>query len=172
MVLNIHLDASYLTEANACSCLCGHFFMGWTPIDGEPIKLNWVFHVSTNIMQFVVASAAEAKLGTLYHNCHTGIIFHNILNDMGNPQPTTLVHCNNGTAVGIANNTVKRQRSRSMEMRFFWVGDKVAQEMYSFSWPPCQENLADYQSKHHPGVHHVTVRPWYLHMDHSPRVLP
>ena len=172
MVLNIHSDASYLTEAKARSRLCGHFFMGWVPKNGEPIKLNGAFHVSANIMRFVVASAAEAELGALYHNCQTAIVFRDILQDMGHPQTKTPVHCDNATAVGIANNTVKRQRSRSMEMRFFWISDKIAQEMYEVSWHPGQENLADYQSKHHPGGHHVAVRPWYLHMENSPRVLP
>jgi hypothetical protein len=37
------------------------------------------------------------------------------------------VHCDDATTVGIANNTVKRQQSQSMEMQYFWVGDKVAQ---------------------------------------------
>ncbi len=91
---------------------------------------------------------------------------------MGHPQPQTPVHCDNATAVGIANNTMKRQRSRSMEMRFFWIGDKVAQEMYNLQWHPGQETLADYQSKHHVGSHHTFVRPWYLHANNSPRVLP
>jgi hypothetical protein len=59
-----------------------------------------------------------------------------------------------------------------MEMRFFWISDKIAQNMYDVSWHPGQENLADYQSKHHPGGHHVAVRLWYLHMKNSPRVLP
>jgi hypothetical protein len=38
-----------------------------------------------------------------------------------------------------------------MEVRYFWVGDKVAQEAYIIKWHPGQENLADYQSKHHLG---------------------
>ena len=59
-----------------------------------------------------------------------------------------------------------------MEMRFFWVGDKIAQEMYSLKWHPGQENLADYQSKHHNGAHHKAVRPWYLHLENPPWVLP
>ena len=91
---------------------------------------------------------------------------------MGHPQPQTPVHCDNATAVGIANNTIKRQRSRSMEMRFFWIGDKIAQEMYNLQWHPGQENLADYQSKHHIGSHHTFVRPWYLYTNDPPRVLP
>jgi hypothetical protein len=52
---------------------------------------------------------------------------------MGHPQPKTPVHCDNATAVGIANNTIKQQHSQEMEMRFFWIGDKVAQEMYALS---------------------------------------
>jgi hypothetical protein len=142
--------------------------MGWMPQDDEPIRLNGAFHVSTKILRFVVASAAEAESGALYHNCPTGIIFQLTLTDMGHPQPKTSVHCNNATAVGIANNTIKRQRSRLMEMRFFWIGDKVAQEMYDLKWHPGQENLADYQSKHHIGLHHTAVQPWYLHLANSP----
>ncbi len=75
MVLNIHSSASYLSEAKARSRACGHFFMGWIPKNGDTIQLNGAFHVSTTIMQFVVASTAEAELGALYHNCQTGIIF-------------------------------------------------------------------------------------------------
>jgi hypothetical protein len=59
-----------------------------------------------------------------------------------------------------------------MEMQYFWVGDKVAQDMYTLSWHPGQDPLADYQSKHHIGLHHQAVRQWYLHQADSPRVLP
>jgi hypothetical protein len=48
--------------------------------------------------------------------------------------------------MGIANNTVKCHQLQSMEMQFFWVGDKVAQEMYDITWHPGYENLADYQA--------------------------
>jgi hypothetical protein len=172
MVMNIHSDASYLSESGARSRACGHFFMGWIPKNGEPIKLNGAFYTTSSIMRFVVASAAEAELGSLFHNCQAGMIFRQTLKDLGHPQPKTPVHCDNATAVGIASNTVKRQRSRSMEMRFFWIGDKVAQEMYDITWHPGMENLADYQSKHHTGAHHKAVRPYYLHQENSPRILP
>jgi hypothetical protein len=57
-------------------------------------------------------------------------------------------------------------------MQFFWVGDKVAQEMYDITWHLGMENLAEYQSKHHIGLHHAAVRPYYLHQENSPRILP
>jgi hypothetical protein len=85
MVMNIHSEASYLLEVNAQSRTCGNFFMGWVPQDGEPIKFNGAFYVDSSILQFVVASAAKAELGTLFHNCQTSIIFWTILEDLGHP---------------------------------------------------------------------------------------
>jgi hypothetical protein len=75
MMMNIRSDASYLSEAKARSCTCGHFFMGWIPKNGKLIKLNETFHVISLIIGFVVASAAKAELGALFHNCQTGLIF-------------------------------------------------------------------------------------------------
>jgi hypothetical protein len=43
--------------------------MGWLPKDDAPIQINSAFHVSMNVIRFVVASAAEAELGALFHNC-------------------------------------------------------------------------------------------------------
>jgi len=130
MIMNIHSDASYLSEPSAQSRTCGHFFMGSTPKNAKPIFINGAFYVNTTIIrQFIVASAAEAELSALFRNCQDGIIFRLTLSNLGHPQPKTPVHCDNATAVGIASNTVKRQRSRAMEMRFFWIGDKVSQQM-------------------------------------------
>jgi hypothetical protein len=124
MVLNIHLDASYLSESGAQSRACGHFFMGWMPKNGKPIKVYGAFYTSSSIMRFVVASAAEAELGALFHNCQTRMIFQQTLKDLGHPQPKMPVHCDNATAVGIDGNTVKRQRSQSMEMQFSGWGTR------------------------------------------------
>jgi hypothetical protein len=44
--------------------------------------------------------------------------------------------------------------------------------MYDLKWHPRMENLADYHSKHHVGSHHAAIRPYYLHQDDSPRILP
>jgi hypothetical protein len=84
---------------------------------------------------------------------------------------TSTLH-DNATTVGIATNTIKRQRSRAMEIRYFLTCEKEAQKVYSFEWHPGMENLADYQSKHHPGAHHTAVRPYYLHKKNPPRELP
>jgi hypothetical protein len=128
--------------------------------------------ISCQLNYTAVHRRISGGLGALYHNCQMGIIFRLTLKEMGHLQPKTPVHCNNVTAVGIATNSIKQQHLHSMEMRFFWVGDKIAQNMYDVSWHPEMENLADYQSKHHISSHHVRVRPWYLHMENSPGYLP
>jgi hypothetical protein len=87
MVLNIHSNASYLSETKAHSCACGHFFMGWSPKDGDPIKLNGAFYTLCTILCFVVASVAEAELGALFLNCKEGIIVQLTLEELGHPQP-------------------------------------------------------------------------------------
>ncbi len=98
------------------------------PNDGEPIQLNGAFHVDSSIVKFIIASVVKAEPGAFFHNCQKGIVFCSILEDMGHPQPKTPVHCDNATAVGITDSTITRRRSRSMEMRLFWISSKVAQD--------------------------------------------
>eukprot|EP00804_Cyclotella_cryptica_P007704 CCRYP_001322-RA/>CCRYP_001322-RA protein AED:0.33 eAED:0.33 QI:0/0/0/1/0/0/2/0/410 len=148
MVLNIHSDASYLSESNARSRIAGHFFLGSVPIDKTPIKLNGAIYVLCGILKFVVASATEAELGALFLNCTEGKILQLVLQELGHAQRRTPTHCDNETASGIANDTVKKQRSCSTEMHFFWVTDQVNRRNFQIMWHPGQENLADYFTKH------------------------
>jgi hypothetical protein len=80
---NMIMNASDLSVGRTHSCTFGHFFMGWLPRDDEPIHISGAFHVSTNVIRFVVTLAAEAELGVLFHNCQTGINVCSILADMG-----------------------------------------------------------------------------------------
>ena len=172
MVLNIHSNASYLGETQARSRVAGYYFLGSVPKDDQPIKLNGSIFTFTGILKFVVASAAEAELAALFLNCKEGKIVRLILEELGHRQPPTPIHCDNKTAAGIANDTVKKHRSRSMEMRFFWVTDQVKLQAFDVRWHPGLENLADYFTKHFIGKHHEQVRLWYLHMNNLPKYLP
>jgi hypothetical protein len=66
MILNVRSNAWYLSESEACSRPCGHFFMGWSPNDGNPIQPNGAFFTLCAILRFVVSSAAKAELGALF----------------------------------------------------------------------------------------------------------
>jgi hypothetical protein len=142
--MNVHLDMLYLLESGTSSQACGNFFMGWFPTNGDPIKLNGAFFTLCTILHVVVASTVEAELGAFYLYCKEGMIFHLTLEDLGHLKPKSPIYCNNATTVGIANNTVKWKRLLSMEMRYFWICDKVAQDAYNIKWHPGQENLANY----------------------------
>jgi hypothetical protein len=75
MILIIHSDALCLSKSEARSQACGHFFMGWMPNNGNPIKLNGAFFTLCAILCFVVASTEEAELGALFLTCNKGMIF-------------------------------------------------------------------------------------------------
>ena len=172
MVLNIHSDASYLTAAKGRRRAGGSFFLGSLPRNNAAIKLNGNIAITCAILKLVVASAAEAELGALFLNTQEVKVIRLILEELGHPQPQIPVHIDNSTAVGIVNSTIKRQRSRSMEMHYFWLLDQEAQKMFQFLYQPGAENLADYPSKAHTGTGHQHVGPYYLDQDNSPRELP
>ena len=172
MILNIHSDALYLSEPQAKSRVTGHFFLVDIPQDNKPIMTNGnIFNVCA-ILKFVVRLAAEAELGALFINAKAGKFVRLILQELGHPQPATPIHCDNNTPAGIANDTMKKHRSRSMGMRFFWITYQVKRSHYDVKWHPGQEHLADYFTKAFTGKHHLAVYPWYLHEGNTPRALP
>jgi hypothetical protein len=115
----VHSDASYLSEPGAKSRTAGIYFMGDVPQDGKPILLNGNIFVVCGMLKFVASSAAEAEGGALFVKGKETKILRLILEEMGHQQPPTPIHCDNKTATGIANDTVKKHRSRSMGMRYF-----------------------------------------------------
>jgi hypothetical protein len=148
--------------------------MGSTPTDGNPIKLSGAFFTLCAILRFIVASAAEAKLGALFLNCKEGMIFRMTLKEMGHPQCKTLVHCNNAMAIGNANNTVKRQRSRSMEMRYFGFVIKFPKmcmmsntTLGSKIWHTARVNTTQVHitKQYAPGIYMKRIHPWYYQDD-------
>jgi hypothetical protein len=127
MILNVHSEAYNLSTPKARSRAGGYFFLGSLPCDGDPIKLKGAIYVSCTILKLVAASAAEAELGALFLNAQEAKVFRLILTELGHPQPPTPIHIDNTTTVGIVNNTIKRQQSRLMEMRYFWLLDGETQ---------------------------------------------
>ena len=85
MILNIHSDASYLSELRARSRAAGYFFLGTNHKADKPIPINGAIYVYTGVFKFVVASAAEAELGALFVNCKEGTILQLTLQELGHP---------------------------------------------------------------------------------------
>ena len=100
MILNIHLDASYLLERNTRSRALGYFFLGLMPTRDKPIRLNGAIFNLCSILKFAAASAAEAELGFLFLNVKQGRILRLTLEEMGHPQPPAPINCDNLTTTG------------------------------------------------------------------------
>ena len=82
---------------------------------------------------------------------------------MWHPQPPTPIRTDNSIASGITNNTIIQRRSRSMDMRFYWVRDRVQQGQLIVYWGPGKDNLGDFYTKHHPPTHCRLHRKHYVH---------
>ena len=151
MILKLHSDSSYLNAVGARSRQGGHLYLG---NKSEPDILNGAVLNLAAIMKMVLSSAAEAEFGALFHNTKEATPLRTTLEELGHPQPPTPVLVDNSTAVGLANDTVTQRRSRAIDMRFYWVRDRVNQQQYHVYWAPAHHNLADYFTKHHTPSHH------------------
>jgi hypothetical protein len=179
MALHVHSDASYLSEKKARSRAGGIFFLSdrlASPTtapspDATPPPSNGAVHVHSSIISAVLSSATEAELAALFYNGKEAAMLRNTLRDMGHPQTATPIQTDNACAAGIANETVKQRRSKAMDMRFYWVRDRVRQGQFLIHWRKGADNLADYFTKHHSPSHHRLMRQRYLlelHTDQSP----
>jgi hypothetical protein len=174
MTLYVESDASYLSESKARSRVAGfHYLSDAVP---DPTKdqppMNGAISVPCKVLKAILASAAETELAGLFVNGQEAVPERITLEELGHPQGPTPMATDNGTALGIANDSIKQKRSKSMDMRFYWIRDRVRQEQFLIYWRKGSTNRADYFTKHHPTKHHRRMRPMYLHTPTSNRYAP
>jgi hypothetical protein len=171
VVLHVERDASYLSESKARSRYAGYQYLSSCPRSENPQSdpippFNAAVHVPCQILQEIVSSAAEAEaeLAGLFHNAKEACPIRICLEELGHPQPDTPIVTNNSTAIGITNDTIKQKRSKAIDMRFYWIRDRVRQNQFSILWHKGELNKADYFTKHHAAKHHHEMRSTYLHV--------
>ena len=160
MVLRIDSDAAYLVASEARSRAGGYHYLSNT----NGTLFNGPVLVLAKVIKNVMASAAEAELGALFMNAQEAVALRNCLETMGHKQPATPLKTDNNTANGIINNTMQQRRSKAIDMRFYWLRDRVKQNQFHIFWDPGRHNLADYPTKHHSPQHHRQVRPIYTYI--------
>lgn len=160
MILHSDSDAACIVEPNARSRAGGYYYLGTR----DHTLFNGAIHVLARILKNVIASAMEAKIGALYKNAKLIIKYQKTLEEMGHPQPPTVVRTDNKTACGIVHDTMKQKRSKEIDMRYHWLKDRVNNhKLLDIRWAPGILNLGDYPSKHHPPSHHRKVRQIFLY---------
>ena len=159
MVIAVHSDASYLSETKARSRAGGHFFLSEN--DEYPSNNGAVLTIA-QIIKAVMSSAAEAEIGALYINSREAVPQRHLLEEMGHPQPPTPIQIDNTTALGVVKNTIQPKRTKAMDMRFHWLRCRKNQKQFRTYWRAGPTNNGDYVTKHHPTIHHKSLRSTYL----------
>ena len=169
MILKCDSDAAYLVAPKARSRAGGYIYLGNHCVNTQII--NAPIMVIATILKMVVGSAAEAEIAALYHCAQELVPLRTACIELGHKQPTTgtPLRTDNSTANGILNGTLHQKRSKAIDMRFYWLQDRVSQKMFKVAWAPGKVNLADYYTKHHPSKHVRRVRPLYTTQANSPR---
>jgi hypothetical protein len=91
---------------------------------------------------------------------------------MGHLQPATPLQTDNTTAHAILRGTCKHQRSKAIDMHFYWVRDRTVPNQFDIGWEQSTKNLGDYFTKHHTPAHHKVIRKMYINDTKSPKYIP
>eukprot|EP00957_Ditylum_brightwellii_P000716 56185-Ditylum_brightwellii.AAC.2 len=129
MILYIHNNAAYMVLPEAQLRVGGYFYLSNKPIAKNiaDVPNNGAIHNECSTIYDVMGLAAEAEVGGLYANCQQGEEVWTALTEMGHPQPATIVITDNSTADRIVNSCVKQHQTSPMDMRFYWIKDRIKQ---------------------------------------------
>ena len=136
--------------------------------DAMVSQLNRSIHAFTTIIDVVVASAAEAEYAALFYAGQIAAGLRTVLSALGHSQPTTVMLSDNVCAVGLANDTVKIWRSKSIDMRYHWIKDRVKQLQFTVLWQKGADNLADFFTKPLPTSQHYLLMRKLVHIPQAP----
>jgi len=158
MLLAIFSDASFNSRPGSKSVAGGHHFLGRR---NDPDFLNAPILNICSTIPVVCAAVSEAEYGGVFGNCQAAVEERAILYNLGYAQPPTLVLCDNECAIGLASETVRPKKSKSIDLRLDWVRDRVRQGQFCISFVPGRANLADFFTKSLP-VWLFTQMPSYF----------
>ena len=161
MILEVQSDASYLSRSKARSVAGGLAYLG---SGGSPSSPNGAVFAHCSVLDVVVASAGEAEYGAAFTLAQRAEWARTVLAALGHPQPSTKLYTDNRCAVGLANDTVKIRRSKTIDMRFHWVRDRVRQGHFSVHWTAGANILADFFTKAQPVHRHQHLMHQLVHV--------
>jgi hypothetical protein len=141
MMYQLMPDASYLSRPRARSV------GGWLGYLGDALTINGPVTYASKMINCVVASVAEAELDSAFMSAQRAVQHRNTLADFGYPQPPTLLRIDNTIALGLADNKLNKKRAKSMDMRYFWLADRVRQGHFRVEHIPGKYNIADHFTK-------------------------
>ena len=85
-----------------------------------------------------------------------------MLEGLGHQQPPTSIITDNAVAKGIINRTVKQQKSKAMDMLYYWIEAQIDQKHFQVIWKLGVLNLGDLYTKYHSQKHHTEIQEQYV----------
>ena len=170
MILHVDSDAAYLVMPEARSRIAGYYILSNHPPPAPIIPRrapNAPILVEYKTLRNVVASAAEAETGGLFHNGQMIIHIRRLLEALGHQQPATPLKTDNSTSNAFVNKSLRQKKSKSWDMRYHWLRDKEQQKHLRVFWDKGLNNGADYFTKHHPAPYHKAMRAKYILAMHN-----
>ena len=143
MRLHQQADGSYLSRSGSRSVAGGISYLG----NDDPTEINGAIHVMSTVIPTIMSSVGETEYVACFLTGQHGAGFRQVLEDLGYPQPATYILTDNECAEGIANDTIKPKRTKSIEMQYHWIRDRVARNQFIVAWRPGAHNLADFFTK-------------------------
>lgn len=159
MILKCNVDGSYNSEPDARSRAGAFIYCGRT---NDPNFINGPIECISTLIPTVVSSAAETEYASLFIGGKALLPLRYTLLDMNCIQPATEIITDNVAAKGIATNTCKQRRSKSMDMRYHWIRDRVGLKDFSIVWRPGSESIADYLTKTQPVANVLKMRKFFV----------
>ena len=106
IVLARHSNAAYLNVSKSCSRAGSHIFLS----EDDPVTLLNVYILTiSQIIKFVVSSAAKAELAGLFITAKAMLPIRQSIIEMVWPQLKTSVQMDNSTAEGVTNNNIVKR---------------------------------------------------------------
>ena len=124
MVLRVDNNVSHLVAPKAQSRVAGYYHLSDHPDKTTTPTLNGAINVECKTLQHVDASAAEAETVGIFHNAQITIPIWILLQTLGYIQPPTPVKTDNSTFNGFIHNNIHMKRSKSWDMRCYWLRDR------------------------------------------------
>jgi hypothetical protein len=124
MILDVLLDASFLSRPNATSVFDSFHHLCRVK---DPTFVSAPISTHSNRIPVICSSAQEAEYAGTFASAKLAVVERQVLNELAYPQLATIIHCDNEVAVGLANKTVKPKLSKACDMRWHWLQNRVGQ---------------------------------------------
>jgi hypothetical protein len=158
MILRCLSDASYLSRPSAGSVAGSTHFLGDL---ADTAPLNHPISSHSTRIPVVCSFVTEAEYAGAFASSRIATNERQILDDDDMGHPPTRIFCDNEVAIGLATDTINLKLSKSLDMCFHWLRDRVRQGHFRLIFVPGLKNAADFFTKALPVARHRTLAPFF-----------